>query len=1662
MSTHQQHWQVQQTQSLLVCVDQNCVMGSTPFFIQAALDELYVYAIDYNVVSEYLIIGGVSKDFTMMQGIDTDVTGYYPMIMKVAGTPKEIKWTKYMNGQDPLQNGYISDRVEELATDRDGNTIIARTKLGNYFVMNSNGALLNKFSIVSSEYFYSEYMSLKNMLITNDNFKYIYVQTLAINSVRLEISKIDINVNQGGAADTVCMTQTTDVASNTYPQGLQFNFNQVIFWSAALMDSSLLLITGIKSSDCSVLSEPYRFNVAITDVGAGKSSVLRYQDLSSLSNQKNMLVFALMNKDATLLSFHVGLEDKIDNSKMTFQCFQQTHSSFADIVLLDIQIRSNNLLYVAAEVYKYYFLLEINFIDKTIITKTTLDDTNSRFLKGCFLQYGPQAAHNYYYIVGHSVSYRMRKGAGVFTNLQKNVIQIYSTDLSDNMQTVSPETVNTIDLVMLDQCLTISSNKMFAAGSWKTIAPLPNVQFLNAKTENPFNYIIPDAPQPFSLPVPTPTYEFQNCLETTIQLISLKINTSCSGSHIMQSISGGQIPTFMSFFNSTNFNFIKKIPDSALGTYDLVYKKVYNDGSFDAIPITMVVKDDGCVKLDVIGSNLPDMIVPVGTIGQYDIPAVLNAQGGYSFQTTSGTSIISQNTNAGGKACYLIQTNNPNDIGEYTFTFYILDAVSQSAEYRMRISIVNNPPEFTIGDPHMSFTVSLNQQVVYTLPSYVDPDGHQPIKLKLILVTAGQSSCIDFLDGQTISILCTDSNLSGKSQDYLLTMKDPYGASTDYHIILAISSDPPIFLGRGPSNLNMQINEKREVFLPPIVSAFSDSQLQIIHDLVPLFVNFDKSTKSYSIYPFKKSHLGIFSVKLRLKDPLKESQYSFTIKVTNKSPVLTSLIKDQSIILGVLKTYTLPTIYDPEEMEISIKIDTNPFSDVVNIQGNMVTLFASKESQIDQVIQVTVYYTDTIATPKLAFFTVYIYEDLESLNAGMLQLQNENKNNTSKPLNTDDKKKLYRVSLKITKVTRMGGLTLKVVGQSANAIARQMNNQSLGMWVMENELLREQPVSFEIDTIKDNLIYCSVQYPEYTSSSNEPDKIQLVMTKSMSAITSLSGNVALLKIGTSAQASIPTQMSAKEQEITLKFQQALKVVEIVAIPGGVVLNFLLSVAIQYLWGLLNDLSFLTTLTLISISVPGMAQTIQASMLNCIYLDVLQTDQWFIPWMFGKSASISTEGTGSRRLQESEESEDEEDDEPLNEYIGANGFGSKNLIKNLQSTFLYLVLLLIITITVPIILVLHRCFQKLQTPDRLIPDYVCNSYIRFLTQQYSPLIFSALINLYDMKIDSRTFGGDMSSVLSPAIFFCLFCAIIYLTKLVKNNNLQSPQFVKRYGNIVEGLRIESPLGRYWNIITFARWTVVALVIICMRDYGNMQVITLALFSIAVQITIIFVKPMENNTENLMSITNEVFVSFYLYTLLAMTGGSDFMPSLQEQHGYREMSGIILISVVFVSVFINVVKLIGVFYVALKLRVIRFIAKKRITSTKVQKYSLNNQTQNTNTNTPDLQHDIFNDKPLSSTPKQYLQPNNLNQQITIQQNSQIFLKAIPSNHHTSKSSTQFMIEHDSTLAYHIDDQFEVRDAAPQTIHENPYNKQKVSTLKSQIAYIASKHAQSSLIQ
>ena len=69
------------------------------------------------------------------------------------------------------------------------------------------------------------------------------------------------------------------------------------------------------------------------------------------------------------------------------------------------------------------------------------------------------------------------------------------------------------------------------------------------------------------------------------------------------------------------------------------------------------------------------------------------------------------------------------------------------------------------------------------------------------------------------------------------------------------------------------------------------------------------------------------------------------------------------------------------------------------------------------------------------------------------------------------------------------------------------------------------------------------------------------------------------------------------------------------VTGGLAGNLLISFIIQYIWGLLNDMSFLTINAMISINIPGTAKLIQMALLNFIYLDILQTDKWLTPLLF---------------------------------------------------------------------------------------------------------------------------------------------------------------------------------------------------------------------------------------------------------------------------------------------------------------------------------------------------------------------------------------------------------------------------------------------------------------
>ena len=117
--------------------------------------------------------------------------------------------------------------------------------------------------------------------------------------------------------------------------------------------------------------------------------------------------------------------------------------------------------------------------------------------------------------------------------------------------------------------------------------------------------------------------------------------------------------------------------------------------------------------------------------------------------------------------------------------------------------------------------------------------------------------------------------------------------------------------------------------------------------------------------------------------------------------------------------------------------------------------------------------------------------------------------------------------------------------------------------------------------------------------------------------------------------------------------------------------------IQYLWGLLNDMSFLTICNLISINVPGIGKILMNGLLNFVYLDLLMTDMWLFPLLFPPKPP----GEG----------EEDDTEKPLNMYFEENGFQSKALIKNLGSTFVYLGLYIVLLFFLALIKLMSRSF-----------------------------------------------------------------------------------------------------------------------------------------------------------------------------------------------------------------------------------------------------------------------------------------------------------------------------------------------------------------------------------
>ena len=91
---------------------------------------------------------------------------------------------------------------------------------------------------------------------------------------------------------------------------------------------------------------------------------------------------------------------------------------------------------------------------------------------------------------------------------------------------------------------------------------------------------------------------------------------------------------------------------------------------------------------------------------------------------------------------------------------------------------------------------------------------------------------------------------------------------------------------------------------------------------------------------------------------------------------------------------------------------------------------------------------------------------------------------------------------------------------------------------------------------------------------------------------------------------------------------------------------------QNVWINLEDMSFLSINSMISMQVPGMVQLINNVIMSFIYVDIFLSDRW-LPQLF----------YGLDRL--------DDDSEPLNSYFEESGYSSKVLLKNINSSLVFI-------------------------------------------------------------------------------------------------------------------------------------------------------------------------------------------------------------------------------------------------------------------------------------------------------------------------------------------------------------------------------------------------------
>ncbi|TNV72742.1 hypothetical protein FGO68_gene14693 [Halteria grandinella] len=350
-----------------------------------------------------------------------------------------------------------------------------------------------------------------------------------------------------------------------------------------------------------------------------------------------------------------------------------------------------------------------------------------------------------------------------------------------------------------------------------------------------------------------------------------------------------------------------------------------------------------------------------------------------------------------------------------------------------------------------------------------------------------------------------------------------------------------------------------------------------------------------------------------------------------------------------------------------------------------------------------------------------------------------------------------------------------------------------------------------------------------------------------------------------------------------------------------------------------------SLSLVAVPIPGIAQPIQSMFMTIIYLDFLMTDKWLTPM-----------------LEMTLTQDEQEDNEAINTYFDGQGFSSKFLLFNIGSTLIFMamqIFLLLLTGIAALFKPISSWAKRLHT--FLSSRLIWGGTIRFIIQQFQPLLMSSLINIASYSLadlEDKSLGVLFSYTLSVLIISVLGISVVSFIKLTARGRVNEPPFAP----LIDGIKSPSsrPLSPYWTSLTLLKWSAMCLSLVLLTNHPAQQLQSLTALSILTTALQLHAMPQLSRIEEYMGLFNEVMGTLYLYGLVGIT--------LVEGEGAREIMGFVLLGIMLGTFMANVGKIVvmaGVFvgkkYKAYRVRKER--EQDKVINLRTEQYQLQQQQQ-----------------------------------------------------------------------------------------------------------------------